>query len=81
MKHYLLDTNVLLDFVLLREEFGVTAQQLFEAGATGQLALYASSLAFSHIYYTMRKTNSAAERLAALAKLARLVDIIPLTAP
>ncbi|RZK14870.1 MAG: PIN domain-containing protein [Hymenobacter sp.] len=77
MRHYFVDTNVLLDFVLLRDDFGTAAQQLFEAGATNQAVLYASGLSFSHIYYTMRKTNLAAERLAALSILAGLVEIIP----
>lgn len=79
MRHYFVDTNVLLDFVLLRNGFGAAAQQLFEAGAIGQLTLYASGLSFSHLYYTMRKTNSAAERLTALAGLLQLVEVIPVS--
>lgn len=81
MRRYFVDTNVLLDFVLLRDDFGAVAQQLFEAGAVGQVVLYASGLSFSHIYYTMRKTNSAAERLAALTTLAKLIEIIPVGHP
>jgi predicted nucleic acid-binding protein len=81
MRHYFVDTNVLLDFVLLRDGFGPVAQQLFEASATGYVALYASGLSFSHVYYTMRKTNAAAERLAALSELAALVEIISIGRP
>ncbi|RZK35840.1 MAG: PIN domain-containing protein [Hymenobacter sp.] len=77
VRHYFIDTNVLLDFVLLRDGFGSAAQQLFEASAANRVTLYASGLSFSHIYYTMRKTNSAPERRAALQELADLVDIIP----
>lgn len=81
MRHYFVDTNVLLDFVLLRDSFGPVAQRLFEASATGYVALYASGLSFSHVYYTMRKTNAAAERLSALSELAALVEIIPIGRP
>ena len=81
MKHYFLDTNVLLDFVLLRDGFGSAAQQLFEASAANRVTLYASGLSFSHIYYIMRKTNSAPERRAALQELADLVEIIPIGRP
>jgi predicted nucleic acid-binding protein len=81
MRHYFIDTNVLLDFVLLRNGFGSAAQQLFEASAANQVTLYASGLSFSHIYYTMRKTNPAPERLAALQELADLVEIIPIGRP
>jgi len=78
MSHYFSDTNALLDFLLQRESFGPDALRLFEAEAAGRVTLYASSLAFSHIYYTLRKTNSAAERVASLSELAGLVEIIPI---
>lgn len=81
MKHYFVDTNVLLDFVLLRNGFGAAAQQLFEASATNQVLLYASALSFSHVYYTLRKTNTAAERRASLTQLAEAVEIIPVGRP
>ena len=81
MKHYFVDTNVLLDFVLLRDGFGLAAQQLFEAGVANRVTLYASGLAFSHVYYTLRKTNTAAERRASLSQLAGLVEIIPIGRP
>ncbi len=76
MRQYFLDTNVLLDLLLRRDGFGPAALHLFAASESGQIRLYASSLSFSHIYYTMRKTNSAAERLAALADLAGAIEII-----
>ncbi|QKG51280.1 type II toxin-antitoxin system VapC family toxin [Hymenobacter sp. BRD67] len=77
MKHYFVDTNVLLDFLIQREPFGAETLQLFEAGARGLAKLYVSSLSFSHIYYALRKTNPAPERIDKLLKLARLVHIIP----
>jgi hypothetical protein len=78
MRHCFIDTNVLLDFPLWRDGFGPDALGLFAAGESGQVTLYASGLSFSHIYYTMRKTNTAAERLAALADLAASVEIVPI---
>jgi predicted nucleic acid-binding protein len=81
MKQYFVDTNVLLDFVLLRNGFGSAAQQLFERSATGQVVLYTSALAFSYVYYTLHKTNTVAERLASLSQLASLVEIIPVGRP
>lgn len=81
MRHYFVDTNVLLDFLLRRDGFGPAALRLFAASDAGLVGLYASGLSFSHIYYAMRKTNPAAERLAALAELAELVEIIPVGRP
>lgn len=81
MKHYFVDTNVLLDFVLLRDGFGKVVQHLFEASATNRVVLYAPGLAFSHVYYTLRKTNTVAERRASLSQLAGLVELIPVGRP
>lgn len=81
MRHLFLDTNVLLDFVLKRDGFGPAAHQLFLAAEADKAVLYAAALSFSHIYYTLRKTNSPAERIRALTELAASVNIIPLTRP
>ncbi|MEJ7665969.1 MAG: PIN domain-containing protein [Hymenobacter sp.] len=79
MKHLFLDTNVLLDFILQRDGFGPAARQLFVAAEAGEVVLYAAALSFSHIYYTLRKTNPPAERLLVLPNLAASINIIPLT--
>lgn len=81
MKHFFLDTNVLLDFILRRDDFGPVARQLFEAASDRQVTLYISALSFSHIYYVLRKTNSIAERLQALTELAAATNIIALDRP
>jgi predicted nucleic acid-binding protein len=76
-----MDTNVLLDFLLRRESFGPDVLGLFAAGDAGRAMLYVSSLSFSHIYYAMRKTNPAPQRLATLTDLAASVEIIPVSRP
>lgn len=81
MKHFFLDTNVLLDFILRRDDFGPVARQLFEAASAKRATLYISALSFSHIYYVLRKTNSVAERLQALTELATATNIIALDRP
>lgn len=81
MKHFFLDTNVLLDFILRRDDFGPVARQLFEAASDRRVTLYISALSFSHVYYVLRKTNSVAERLQALTELAAATNIIALDRP
>ncbi|OGX87515.1 type II toxin-antitoxin system VapC family toxin [Hymenobacter coccineus] len=81
MRHFFLDTNVLLDFILQRDGFGPAARQLFVAAEEGRVVVYAAALSFSHSYYTLRKTNPPAERILVLKELAASVNIIPLTAP
>ena len=77
MRHFFLDTNVLLDFLARREPFGAVAAQLVEASAQKRVTLYVSSLSFSHIDYTLRKSITAPERLYRMAQLSGLVEIAP----
>lgn len=81
MKHYFLDANILLDFLLRRDGFGPNALQLLKASEDGRAKFYVSSLVFSQLYYTLRKTNTATERIIALQELAGLVEIIPVGRP
>ncbi len=78
MKHFFVDTNVLLDLLGQRTPFGAAAAQLVEAAVQKEVVLYVSSLSFSHIDYALRKTITAPERLQRMATLARLVEIIPI---
>lgn len=76
MKHFFLDTNVVVDFLTRRGNFAVAAAELFEAALAGQVTLYVASLSFSNIHYILRKENTPAERTIKLTKLAQLVQIV-----
>ena len=78
MKHFFVDTNVLLDFLAQREPFTAVAEQLFEAAVQARVTLHVSSLSFSHIDYTLRKVLPATERLFKMTQLSGLVEIIPI---
>jgi len=81
MRHFFIDTNVLLDFLAQREPFTAVATQLFESVGYGRATLYASGLSFSHIDYVLRKALLPAERLAKLTQLSSLVEIISIGRP
>lgn len=55
MQTVFLDTNVLLDFLLKREDYA-EAREILTMGYQGKLLLYVSSLSFSNIAYITRKT-------------------------
>ncbi len=80
MKHFFVDTNVLIDLLTQRDRFGQDAAQLLEAAVQQQVRLYVASLSFSHIYYVLRKTNTSTERRDKLSKLARLVTVVAVDA-
>ena len=51
----LLDTNVVLDFLLDREPFADAAAALWEAGRNGQIENYVSALTPVNVFYIARK--------------------------
>ncbi|WP_310395074.1 PIN domain-containing protein [Hymenobacter sp.] len=80
MRQYLLDTNVLIDYLTRREPFGEDATELMQAGAMGEARLYAASLSFANIEYIVRRQTSAAQARQLLSRLARLVEILSVDA-
>ena len=80
MKHYFLDTNVVLDFLARREPFAEAALAIFRAGLEGRATLYVAGLSFSTIYYVMRKQTSPQVALTLTARLAQLVNIVAVDA-
>ena len=81
MKHYFLDTNVVLDFLARREPFAEAALEVFRAGLERRAILYVASLSFSTIYYVMRRQTSRQAALVMVAQVAQLVTIVAVDAP
>ena len=80
MRQYLLDTNVLIDYLTLREPFGATAAALLRAGAVGKVRFYAASLSFVTIEYIIRRQTSTAQARQLPEQLAHVVEIVPVGA-
>lgn len=76
MRHYFLDTNVVIDYLTQRPPFWPDAAELMQAILDGQARLYVASLSFANIYYTLRRASTAAKARAVVDELAQLVEII-----
>lgn len=57
MKHWFLDTNVLIDFLTDRQPFATAANDIFRLAYAGEVRLYAASLSFSTAFYLMRRSR------------------------
>ena len=68
MKHYYIDTNVIIDMLADRGEFAEAASNLFDAAGRGEICVYISSLSYSNIYYIT---------IESLKELSRYVGILP----
>lgn len=84
MKHWFLDTNVLIDFLADRQPFAVAANDIFRLAYAGQVRLYVASLSFSTAFYLIRRSLAAtgAENpsLAAQQLLARIKPLLTVVA-
>ena len=80
MKHYFLDTNVVLDFLARREPFAEAALEVFRAGLEKRATLYVASLSFSTVYYVLRKQANPQLARTLVANLEQLVTIVAVDA-
>ncbi|MDJ0366405.1 PIN domain-containing protein [Hymenobacter sp. H14-R3] len=76
MSRFFVDTNVLLDFIMRRPPFAISAAELFQLAEDRKLVLYCSSLSFSQAHYILRKVVGSAKAQDLLLDTADLVTIV-----
>jgi predicted nucleic acid-binding protein len=75
----LLDTNIILDFFLVREPFFQAANLLFEAIVNGQVEGFLSASSGTDIFYICRRqTQSLDKTRAILGDILSLLNICPI---
>lgn len=76
MKHYLIDTNVIIDMLLDREDADA-ACAVIDAAERGEILLHFCALSYTNIYYSLRKYLTREERISCLTQLSGLLVTIP----
>lgn len=75
MKHYLIDTNVIID--VLTDRVGATeACEILDGAQRGEYALHLCSLSVTNIYYSLRKVLSHEDRISALTQICSLIEVL-----
>jgi predicted nucleic acid-binding protein len=69
----LVDTDVILDLLLARQPFYPSASRLFVAFQKGRLEGHVSSLAFSNLFYLLRKGEGGGPEAIAILRKLRLI--------
>lgn len=75
-KHYLVDTNVIIDMLLDREGADA-ACAVMDGAERGEYVLHLCSLSFTNIYYSLRKLLSHEERIDCLLQLSEVIEPQP----
>ena len=76
MKHYLVDTNVIIDLLLNREGADAAAA-LLDGAERGEYKLSLCSLSYTNIYYSLRKYLSHDERISCLSQICDVLHTVP----
>lgn len=74
MKHYLVDTNVIIDMLLDREDADA-ACAVFDGAERGEYCLHICALSFTTMFYSLRKILSREERISALMQLREAMEV------
>jgi predicted nucleic acid-binding protein len=73
---YLLDSDVVLDFLLKRTPFNVVAKELFTLALNEKIEICISSLAIANIYYLLQKVIGKVESLILLREILNFSKIL-----
>ncbi len=73
-KHYLVDTNVIIDMLLDREDADA-ACAVFDGAERGEYYLHICALSFTTMFYSLRKILSREERIDALTQLKEALEV------
>lgn len=79
MKHFLLDTNVVIDYLIDRKPFSDMTEKLFGYAEKRKLVIYISAVSYTNIAYILRKHTTQKEILRLLSDLSEMVQTIDLT--
>jgi predicted nucleic acid-binding protein len=76
MKHFLLDTNVVIDFLTDRRPFSLPAAKLFDYSGKGKVKLYLTAVSYNNIYYIVKKLTSHKATIRTLKELEALTETL-----
>ena len=75
MKHYLIDTNVIID--MLTDRVGSDeACAILDGAERGDYVLHLCSLSVTNIYYSLRKVLPHEDRINSLAALCEVIEVL-----
>jgi predicted nucleic acid-binding protein len=79
MKHFLLDTNIVIDFLTHRKPFSILASKLFDYAEKEKIKIYLTAVSYNNIYYVVRKLSSHKEAINILKQIKELTETIDTT--
>ena len=79
MKHFFVDTNIILDLLLDRQPHSKSASVLFDLAMKGRIKVYVSAITMNNLYYILQKLKSHTEAVRILKKLHIFITVLDTT--
>lgn len=79
MKHFFVDTNIILDLLLDRKPHSKSASVLFDLAVKGKVTLHMSAISMNTLYYILQKLKSHTEAVRILKKLQTFITVLDTT--
>lgn len=79
MKHFFVDTNIILDLLLDRKPHSKSASVLFDLAVKGKVTLYMSAISMNTLYYILQKVKNHTESVRILKKLQTFITVLDTT--
>jgi predicted nucleic acid-binding protein len=76
---YFLDSDVILDFLLDRDPFNFSADEIFEKALNKEIQIFFSSLSVANIHYLLRKQYGNEGALNKISELVSFCKILPVS--
>lgn len=76
MEHYLVDTNVIIDILLDREDADA-ACAVIDGAERGEYVIYLCALSYTNIYYSLRHLLTREQRIDCLLELGKVIRTVP----
>ena len=76
MEHYLVDTNVIIDMLIDREDANAACAVL-DGAERGDYAIYLCALSYTNIFYSLRHFLTRQQRIEVLIQLCEVIRTLP----
>lgn len=75
----LIDTNVILDFLIAREPFAPAAKEIITLAEKGKIEAFLTASSVTDIFYILRKYTDREKAKEVLSQLFEIVDVVEVT--
>lgn len=72
----LVDTNVIIDYLMVREPYYMAAEKIFNGCQTGEVTGYIAAHSISNLFYILRKNLTIEERRELLKSICSLFNVV-----